>query len=124
MRSSQETLVSLLMLCKLPISSLEFFTEKRARKKRSLRNTITQPEVLQAPSLWHPARQQGPSAAGTVPSCCAHSERSGASDAHVSLLPLAVSSPYAVYLQCSLMYKCLYTENTRQNKRCYDHRHH
>ena len=50
MRGSPETLVSLLMLCKLPISSLEFFREKRPRKKRSLINTITLP-VATAGSL-------------------------------------------------------------------------
>ena len=91
MRSSQEILVSLLMLCKLPISSLEFFSKKRARKKRSLRNMITQPvdpagSLLSGILPFSRTRPPGPSHPPLPrylhPSSCAHSQRSGASNTH------------------------------------------
>lgn len=96
MRCSQETPVSLLMLCKLRISSLEFFSEKRARKKRSLINTITQPvdpagSLLSGILPLSRAHPQGPSHPTVYlhPSSCAHSQRSEASNTH--RLPASLS---------------------------------
>ena len=88
-------LVSLLMLCKLPISSLEFFSEKSKEEKKPQKHDHSASRSCRLTALWHPALQQGPSAGPShppvylYPSSCAHSQRSGASNTH--RLPASLS---------------------------------
>lgn len=119
MRGFREILVSLLMLCKLPISSLEFFREKRPRKKRSLINTITLPVGPAGSLLSGILTFSGGPTTGTLPSpeylhpsSVPTPRGGGLQTLTVSPLPLHMSSPFAVYLQCSFIYKYLYMENT------------
>lgn len=110
---SRETAVSPLMLLISSPSHPWYSLEKETKEERNLISTITLlvgPQAPCSPASCPSAR--GPSTGTLPPGVSSPIFLPGLQTLTVSPPPLRMSSPFAVYLQCSLAYSYLHMENT------------